>query len=95
MRQIGLCDLHHAARVVQAAAPSARAQLCHDLIWRAHFADKYVKRLRKIHPLWGDGSLRHAAISYEESQCIVEDTNEYLLAIARVADVLAQRRREL
>ncbi len=57
-------DLHHAARAVQVVAPPLRAGFCNRLLERAHAADKYVKRLRKLHPAWGDGSLRAASLAY-------------------------------
>ena len=64
MRQIGLGDLHHAARVIQAMPEDARVQTCAELLWQAHVADKYVKRMRKLHPKWGNGSLRAAALAW-------------------------------
>lgn len=63
MRHIGIADLYHAARAVQAVPPSKRERFCRELLWRAHVADKYVKRLGKLHPEWGDGSLRAAALA--------------------------------
>lgn len=63
MRHVGITDLYHAARAVQAVQPIKRARFCRELLWRAHIADKYVKRLRKLHPDWGDGSLRAAALA--------------------------------
>lgn len=67
MRQIGLSDLHHAARAVQQVEKTDQAAFCARLLWRAHVADKYVKRLKRLHPDWGDGSLRAAAMrSYSQ-----------------------------
>ncbi len=63
MRQVGITDLYHAARAVQAVPSTNREQFCRELLWRAHVADKYVKRLRKLHAEWGDGSLRAAALA--------------------------------
>lgn len=60
MRRVGIGDLVYAARAVQDAPAGARHARCRALVWRAHAADKYVKRLRKLHPEWGDGSLRGA-----------------------------------
>ena len=57
MRPILLDDLALAARAVRWLAPPVRhAQL---LRWldQAHWADLYRKRLRKVHPAWGNGSL--------------------------------------
>lgn len=62
MRRACLSDLHHAARAVQTVPQAARGEFCARLLWQAHVADKYVKRLRKLHPKWGDGSLRAAAM---------------------------------
>ena len=62
MRQIGLSDLNHAARAVQQVEKTDQAAFCARLLWRAHVADKYVKRLKRLHPDWGDGSLRAAAM---------------------------------
>lgn len=63
MRRIGLADLHHAARALAERPVSERVDYAADLIWRAHVADKTVKRLRKLHPRWGDGSLRTVALA--------------------------------
>ncbi|WP_439655610.1 DUF7742 family protein [Sulfitobacter aquimarinus] len=63
MRQIGLSDLHHAAWAVRQQPAPQQTAFCARLIWRAHVADKYVKRMAKLHPAWGDGSLRAAVIS--------------------------------
>ena len=64
MRQLSLSDLYHAARALQRVPHDERHGFCEELFWRAHVADKYVKRLQKLHPQWGDGSLRAAAMPY-------------------------------
>ncbi len=63
MRPVGLDDLRTAARALMAVPPDNRAAHCAALFNRARQADRYVKRLRKLHPEWGDGSLRAAARS--------------------------------
>lgn len=55
-------DLHYAARAVQVLELCEREASVLDMLWRAHVADKYVKRLKKLHPFWGDGSLRSVAL---------------------------------
>ncbi|UWR21033.1 hypothetical protein [Sulfitobacter sp. S190] len=60
MRAVQTGDLLAAARCLLAVAPRDRAALARQLLIEAHAADKYVKRLRKLHPQWGDGSLRGA-----------------------------------
>ena len=66
MRQVDVTDLHHAARAVAAVERADRARFAAILCWRAHVADKHVKRLRKPHPEWGDGSLRAAALAHPQ-----------------------------
>lgn len=66
MRRVGVMDLYHAARAVAAVEPEQRAIFARTLCLRAHVADKYVKKLRKSHPLWGDGSLRGAAMAHSQ-----------------------------
>ncbi len=84
MRQIGLTDLYHAARVVQTAPEAARNDTCAELFWQAHVADKYVKRLRKLHPVWGDGSLRAAALAQSNrpgSTVVTPDLHRCLMIV--------------
>lgn len=84
-------DLHYAARVVQCFPSAQQEWACLDLIWRAHVADKYVKRLHKLHPLWGDGSLRAAALTDLVKWETAFMPSEMLSGIALVLSVLAQR----
>jgi len=61
MRPVGFDDLRTAARALMAVPQDARGALCARLLQRARWADCYVKRLSKLHPQWGDGTLRAAA----------------------------------
>jgi len=92
MRAVGITDLHHAALAVLAVAGPKRAQFSIDLLWRAHVADKYVKKLRKIHPLWGDGSLRAAALQAAKTPQNNLYHRDYSAAMAVVLRAIAQRR---
>lgn len=62
------------------------------MIWRAHVADKYVKKLRKLHPIWGDGSLRAAALVFERANQARPFHEEYEVALAMVLSEISQRR---
>lgn len=84
MRRVGLTDLHHAARALCAVPYERRSTFCARLIWQAHVADKYVKRLRRLHPQWGDGSLRAVALTYAPPPVPPPDTAD-LLACMSVA----------
>lgn len=84
MRLAGLSDLHHAAQAVQTVPEPARKAFCVQLLWQAHVADKYVKRLRKLHPLWGDGSLRAAALLSKRAPAADMGGPDYRRALALV-----------
>lgn len=92
MRQIGLTDLYHAARAVQAIPEPARAQACAQLLRQAHAADKYVKRLRKLHPEWGDGSLRAAALARSCEPRLASMTSDFQACLLLVLSAVMQRR---
>lgn len=69
MRRIGVMDLHHAARAVAVRDFDFAAELC----WRAHVADKYVKHFSRLHPHWGDGSLRAASVGEHQAEDVPTD----------------------
>ncbi len=91
MRQAGLSDLHHAARALLSVPHNARAGFCAELLWQAHVADKYVKRLRRLHPQWGDGSLRAAALPYSSVVEVPPHTAVLWPCMAVVLDALTTR----
>lgn len=93
MRQAGLSDLHHAALVLGGLDAEQRESACRELMWQAHVADKYVKRLRKIHPQWGDGSLRSAALGIGGPCRAGLPEPRYFAALGLVARTLAERKR--
>ena len=61
MREVYISDLTVAARALLAVPPCHRTLLCHDMLNEADWADKYAKRLKKPHPIWGNGTLLAAA----------------------------------
>lgn len=91
MRQIGLSDLFHAARAVLSVPPSQRNALCESLLWRAHVADKYVKRLGKLHPEWGDGSLRGVVMRCYVAEDAPRETGALCMGLQVVLTALKQR----
>ncbi|KIN72112.1 DUF7742 family protein [Sulfitobacter guttiformis] len=92
MRAVGLSDLVHAARAVQAVPQADRLSFGMHLLWRAHVADKYVKRLSKLHPHWGDGSLCAAAKRHLQSDDSLKTSPEFQDCLVIVLKVLALRR---
>lgn len=61
MRTVRYSDVSAAARVMLATPPAFRAQVCFRMIREAEFADRFVHRLGKLHPIWGNGTLLAAA----------------------------------
>lgn len=61
MRTALYSDVAGAARVLLGAPPRMRPGLCRDMILQAETADRFVRRLGKLHPEWGNGTLLDAA----------------------------------
>ncbi|APX88385.1 hypothetical protein BV394_00425 [Brevirhabdus pacifica] len=61
MRPILHADILRVARLLLAFPPAARPGLVARLLVRADAADRYRKRFRRAHPMWGNGSLGGAA----------------------------------
>lgn len=55
-------DLVMAARYLLDVPPQARARAIAGLLARTHAADRYARRFGKVHPEWGDGTLRSASM---------------------------------
>lgn len=61
MRPVLHGDVSSAARVLLAAPPAQRGDLCRRLLAEAEAADAHVRRSGRVHPRWGNGSLMSAA----------------------------------
>lgn len=57
MRSLRYSDVSAAARVLVVTPPAFRAQVCLGMIREAEYADRFAKRLGKLHPKWGNGTL--------------------------------------
>ena len=64
MRSVHLTDLDLATRVLLAIDVSHRATSASGIAAAARIADRYRKRLRHCHPVWGDGTLAAAALAW-------------------------------
>jgi len=62
MRPVQMADLEAALRLLLKTPPELRQSCMADLCARADIADRYRKRLRRLHPHYGDGSLMTAAM---------------------------------
>lgn len=61
MRRVLHGDVTSLARVLLRVPPGRRAALCARVLQEADWADRHVRRLGRVHPLWGDGTLMSAA----------------------------------
>ncbi|MEM8576242.1 MAG: hypothetical protein AAGF60_00170 [Pseudomonadota bacterium] len=61
MRPLAHIDLTDAARALLAQPAPHRPDLCARMIREADWADRYRRRLGRLHDLWGDGTLSAAA----------------------------------
>lgn len=61
MRRLLHDDVVAAGRLLLSVDKGARRDLLCTIIRRAHWADKYRKRIGRAHPVWGNGSLGDAA----------------------------------
>ncbi|MGC1504845.1 MAG: hypothetical protein WA782_11990 [Sulfitobacter sp.] len=57
MRSLFYSDVSAAARVLLVTPPAFRGQVCMRMIREAEFADRFVRRIGKLHPKWGNGTL--------------------------------------
>ena len=57
MRRVTLAEIQAAACLIALLPSDRRAGYLDHLLFAAHCADKYRKRLGRNHPLWGNGSL--------------------------------------
>lgn len=56
-------DLLAGARALSCLPEAAREALAERLLTEAHAAHHYAKRLRRPHPVWGNGSLMARALA--------------------------------
>ncbi|MCX7560068.1 hypothetical protein OS190_10860 [Sulfitobacter sp. F26204] len=61
MRALHYSDVSAAARVLLATPPAFREQVCSRMLREAESADRFVRRLGRLHPAWGNGTLLAAA----------------------------------
>ena len=63
MRSVHYSDVSAAARALLRLPEEAREAQCAQMMTHADWADRFVGRLGKLHPLWGNGTLGDVACS--------------------------------
>lgn len=61
MRPILHGDVANAARALLSVPSSHRKELCQRMIVQAERADRFVRKVGRMHPFWGNGSLMAVA----------------------------------
>lgn len=89
MRQVFLGDVVAAARSVLEVPQHDRAAALVLMMYRAHCADKVMKRTQQPHACWGNGSLMAAATPKPTAAEPYLSDCDYLAAIRLVLSVLA------
>lgn len=94
MRRVMVGDVLAAAQVLQGLPPAARPGCMVRLLERAHAADMWRKRLGRVHPCWGNGSLMACALVAGAGAAPAPRLNdaEFLSALAVVIAALQARR---
>lgn len=93
MRPTTYVDVLYAARALKAVPLSQRGKLCSRILQEAEAADRYTRRLGKVHPIWGRGTLAEAAAGHH---LVVEfglDDYDDFICIIQVLQHLAARSR--
>ncbi len=88
MRPVLPGDLDRAVGALLAVPNAERAELAADLVRTARIADLYRKRLGRVHPTWGDGSLMAAAMARPRQPLPPCFSREARTALRQVLDAL-------
>ena len=91
MRPIHLTDLDQAVRTMLALPRDRHPATARAIVARAGLADRYRKRLRRRHPVWGDGTLAAAARGIGAPVCRVRCDADYRDALALLLVALTGR----
>ena len=92
MRPVLHSDLRMAARALMAVPAGDRASFCTRLLEQAELADRYTRRLGKLHPAWGNGTLSGAAQGHPLGRERSLDDPDYRLACQMILEGIAARR---
>lgn len=94
MRPILHSDVAAAARVLLRCHHHLRRQLMRQMLEQASTADSYYKRLKRGHPVWGNGSLMAVALVQDMAPEPFWDDPEYCRCFVMVFEELIRWRCE-
>jgi hypothetical protein len=88
MRQVLMGDIIAAARSLQNVPPQKQRRAADEMLYRAHVADKIVKRTGVGHAVWGNGSLLASASVWPAKAEPFPSNLEYLDSLLLVIEAL-------
>ena len=92
MRPVMLSDVTAAARVLLGVAAAQREECCVAMLREAEHADRYTRRLGRLHPVWGNGTLLAAARTRRLQPEPSFDNLAYCACVEMVLRTLRHRR---
>lgn len=93
MRTAFYGDVSAAARVLLRLPAAERLNCVRELMRQADGADRYVRRKKKLHPEWGNGTLRDVAMRNAPAAEPSFDDTDYCACFAMVLSQLQRRPR--
>ncbi len=94
MRPVLHGDVAAAARVLLRRPHHVRRAIMRQMLEQASIADLHYKRLKRGHPIWGNGSLMAVAITQDMAPEPFLDDQEYCRCFVTVFEELIKWRRE-
>ncbi|MGO4907137.1 hypothetical protein ACEN2J_02260 [Pseudorhodobacter sp. W20_MBD10_FR17] len=73
---------------MQNVPPQMKAAAANEMLFRAHAADKFVKRTGTAHAVWGNGSLMASALNWPRQTEPFPSNLEYLDSLRLVIEKL-------
>ena len=92
MRTVLSSDVSGAARALLEVPEERRAALCARMLQEADWADRYTRRLGRVHVLWGNGTLLGAARARRLAPERDFGDREYCACFHMVIEALMQNR---
>ncbi|KIN60757.1 hypothetical protein Z945_1736 [Sulfitobacter noctilucae] len=91
MRRVYYSDVSGAARVLLKVPRESRSALCAQMFAEAETADRFLRKLGKLHPVYGNGTLRGAAFRHVPEPEPSFDNPDYRACFMEVLQRLEQK----
>lgn len=95
MRPVRYSDVSALTATLLAAPKEARSDVCAQVLREVDLADRYVRALGTLHPLWGNGTLSSAAAKHPQNTSGCFDDAEFCACFEMVLAHLKLRPRAM